>query len=614
LTISDPIEERPLLHASTNSDSATSPACWRTRICARARRHEDIFFALALAIGAFFVYLASPIAWISDSRYALLVSEALLMGEGFALDAFLAEPLSPQEHPEMMPGGRPYFIERSGGHVYHSYPPGGPVLTAPLIPLLWWAGYSTIDEYGEYSRKGEDRLQLLLAAILGSCFVAGSFLFARHYVNLLPALMIALVVAYGSPVWSSFTRALWSQTWGALLTLWAIASVARSERGGRPWNPLVLGTLLSWMYFTRPALAVHIVIITAWASWVHPRKAPWLVLTGALWLAAFVAYSYALFDAPLPAYYRLNMFSSSGLLEGLAGVMVSPSRGVLIYWPWLWVIAYALWRGRGSDAHSGAVLASLGAIVLQLALIGCFGQWWGGHSYGPRLQSDLLPWCVLLGAVALARCSAAGHFRIWEKAVIGLLLAFSIFIHSRGALDASTWTWHALPEESRRGAGGHWDWEEPQFLAGLMRPLPSTAPALRVGKRITFDDPRVLDFLPYGWFRFQDTNMRWSVRKRAAIAFRPATGEQPSQLNVRVRHFTVGGRFEARVLLNGQFIGSIKTSHPWNMTYEFPLPDRLDPDLNVLTFEMDSARSPASLAWNTDRRLLGLGFEWMELQ
>src|SRR6266516_88827 len=76
--------------------------------------------------------------------------------------------------------------------------------------------------------------------------------------------ILALGGALGTQVWSTASRALWADTWGMLLLGIVVYLLLAHEVGRRRINPIVLATLLSWMYFVRPTYAVPILAITAY--------------------------------------------------------------------------------------------------------------------------------------------------------------------------------------------------------------------------------------------------------------------------------------------------------------------------------------------------------------
>ncbi len=75
---------------------------------------------------------------------------------------------------------------------------------------------------------------------------------------------------------------------------------------------------------------------------------------------------------------------------GAAGLMVSPSRGLLVYSPFL---GFAFWgmllapRDPRREVLRPVAGATLGLMLLQF----CWHDWWGGSAYGYRPLLDTLP-------------------------------------------------------------------------------------------------------------------------------------------------------------------------------------------------------------------------------
>jgi hypothetical protein len=102
--------------------------------------------------------------------------------------------------------------------------------------------------------------------------------------------------------------------------------------------------------------------------------------------------------------------------------------------------------------------------------------WWGGHSYGPRLFTDLIPWFVLLAILGfrahlddIAKLPAGVSRSINSQlvAAIALLLTFaSIAINGHGAFSIQTRLWNQRVEVDAHPER-IWDWRSPQFLAGI---------------------------------------------------------------------------------------------------------------------------------------------------
>jgi hypothetical protein len=131
------------------------------------------------------------------------------------------------------------------------------------------------------------------------------FLTARFALPLRRSILVASFGAFGTQVWSTATRALWAHTWMIFLLGFVILVLVAHEIKGRRLRPVVLASLLSWMFFVRPAAVVPIFVVTAYILILRRELFLSYALTGLAWLALFVEYSYYHFGQLLPNYYRL---------------------------------------------------------------------------------------------------------------------------------------------------------------------------------------------------------------------------------------------------------------------------------------------------------------------
>lgn len=122
------------------------------------------------------------------------------------------------------------------------------------------------------------------------------------------------------------------------------------------------------------------------------------------------------------------------------------------------------------------VWLSLAVVVGHLAIVSSFNHWWGGHSFGPRFTTGLVPWFVLLGISGTSAMlkwleEKAEASRVGWRAQLAcgaLLLLMSAFINARGAASHATWLWNMRPLEIDQHPERLWDWSQPQFLAGIL--------------------------------------------------------------------------------------------------------------------------------------------------
>ncbi|MGO9060809.1 MAG: hypothetical protein ACLQU2_26020 [Candidatus Binataceae bacterium] len=267
--------------------------------------------ALYLFLVCFIIFDLSPVAVLLDTRFELLTSESLLRHRSVALNRFKVPGLDPQSlpvHPDLEADLPFYQLVRVGGEAVYRYPHGGAFLALPFVAGLDLVGISVVRSDGSYDALAEIRLGKLLASLLMAVTVALFFEIAARLVPAAFALAIATAAGFGSQIWSSTSHALWSQTWEIFIAGWVIwlLLAAEEQRPGlrpRRWRPVLLATLLAWLYFVRPTGAIVMVCVTLFVWRRHRRDFPAFALCGAVWGAAFILYSRWSFDQLIPDYY-----------------------------------------------------------------------------------------------------------------------------------------------------------------------------------------------------------------------------------------------------------------------------------------------------------------------
>jgi hypothetical protein len=204
----------------------------------------------------------------------------------------------------------------------------------------------------------------------------------------------------------------------------------------------------------------------------HRRFLIAVLAVGGIWTVTFVAISLGVFGTPTPpSVYSAGTIDGRDVLNRFAWLMISPSRGLLIYCPYLIVIAGALVAFRRYLNGAGLLLPAGLAIAGHTALFACYNGWHGGSSYGPRYFADLLPWFVLATAIAVqAIANVRAAMPVWRTSTVVALLvacfAWGAFVHSRGANSMKAWFWNARSIAVGQDEAAK-EWQHPQFLAGL---------------------------------------------------------------------------------------------------------------------------------------------------
>ena len=560
----------------------------------------------------------SPVHQISDSDFSLLLSQSLIEHGTFKLDRYFPDPPAPIAHPDYVEIVK-YQLELVNGHTYYFFPPGTSVLSAPFVALLKPFGIQPRNNSGTY---GEMTIQTSLAALL-MAFLAFVFFITARLITLdrIWSTVIAMGGVLGSQVWSTASRGLWSHTWELLLIGLVVFLIVEAEETRTQPRSVLLATLLAWAYFVRPTAGIVIAVVTILLMLYYRRSLVSYLLTLSMWFVGFVLYSQYNFGKPLPSYYAASRLDFRVFGDALAGNLISPSRGLLIYSPWILFTAYLLIRYGRNLNNQRLLWLSLAVLLGQLAVVSAFPFWWGGVSYGPRLTTDLVPWLVLLNIIGVRAMlksrgqQTSSQFAFKAELVAGaLLLVFSIGVHAGGAISDSTVRWNDYPKDDVGMRAKIWDWHQAQFLAGLVPPMhPREYPRID-GEMIDLGASAADRFLWLGWGR-PENHFRWTDGNESFIVFGDERADRT--LVIDCAPFIVPGRVDSQTVqieLNGQALQTVTLDKQEYQRLVLRLPAAAMKPQNILVLRLPYATSPASLRLSIDQRRLGLAVRSIEFQ
>ena len=583
-----------------------------------AKQSFLIAVSIFVVTGSIFWY--SPVRQVTDSSYSMLLSESLIHHRSFALDGYALPHGEPVWFGDYFKYGNIYQLEVVNSHIYYYFPPGSSLLSIPFVAVMNSFDISATNADGTYNPRDETTMEAIISALLMAGLAAIFFYLARMALPTSWSVIVALSGVLGTQVWSTASRSLWTDTWGSFLLGFVVLMLLGAAIDRIQLKPILLATLLSWMYIVRPTFAVHIIAISVYMFLCYRPLLFRYAVTGAIWFAAFMLYSWRLYGHPLPNYYRASRLQFGVFWTALSGNLFSPGRGLLVYVPVLFFIGYLLVHYRRQIVYPRLAVLALSVIIAHVVIISCFIHWWGGHGFGARFSTGLVPWFILLAILGLQAMLAARHSSVitdsltrkLELAAGAGLLFISIVINGLGATSQATWLWNTRPLSIDEHPERNWDWRQPQFLAGMIHaPLPKNIP-IATFDRVDFTTPESA-YLWYGWSPAEPA-FRWTEAKEVALVFR-LNAIQDLQLTAKLHAFVIPNRHPEQrlsVALNGKPIGKFSFNDETAHEITLALPSSLLRQQNFVEFFLPDAASPNSLGQGDDWRPLGIAVSWIQ--
>ena len=409
------------------------------------------FLAQALFAIIFLIYAASPINTSYDSQVSLHTAMSLLHGKGGDLTDYMRE----------MPGDT-YVLEYPDGKPRNRYPIGPSLLALPGVFIASWI----LPDFADRLRKGRtDCLEKIFASVIGAMAAVVFFwLIYDHFQSIWIAGSSTLIFAFSTSMWSTATRALFQH--GPLVLMLVIAMLLLQRSRNRPALAQYAGAPLAFAFLCRPTAIVPIVVLSTYVLWFHRRRFIHYLCWAAVITVPWIAYNISIYGVPFTAYYLTGLGQGqSSMWESVLGNLLSPSRGLLVFSPVLifsisgFVLAMCEHQERPLNIAYGLIVALMFVIIVRAPI------WWGGHSFGPRFTTDLLPFLVFFTSFTFAHFGKPGN-RARMTAISGavVLAIASLLIHAQGAIRPEPLAWNAVPDNIDNDPARAWDWRDPQFM------------------------------------------------------------------------------------------------------------------------------------------------------
>ena len=425
-------------------------------VARRTRRAGMLAAAIGVAVFACYNANGREIGSF-DSQPTKYTVVQLVAHRSFMLDTIVAR------RPAL--GERTGFAVARDGHVRSAYS------VAPAV-LAWLpAEILAATRLVPPRRSAAGLYAKVSASLLVTLAVVFVFFAARWRTSDGWAALVALGFGLGTNAWPTASQTLWqheSTLAGLALAVLCLAPPAARLNAYRlSLAAIGLGAAGAARYQVAPAVLILAISVMA-----RTRRARDVValLPVVLCAAVMIGVNMLWFGHPLgalaglegtlhPQIHGVGRSLSSTPWTGALGLLVSPSRGLLVFSPVVIVALAGLGATRREGWKSDLGWCALAALA-QFGLYATYSVWWGGHTYGPRYLIDLLPLLVPLAAAGTGVLRASRLAR----AAAGAALAWSVALAATGAFCYPAEAWNTSPASVDLYHQRLWEWRDPQFV------------------------------------------------------------------------------------------------------------------------------------------------------
>jgi len=282
-----------------------------------------------------------------------------------------------------------YSATRIGDRVLPAYPLGTGLLSVPYAAIALEASG------GDWNTRYINRWEKHFSALVTAATTALLFLGMRRLAPEWAAFGAAFVFAFASPVFSSMSQGMWSTT-GELFFLCLALWLVVPEPAGK-LRLVAAGVAVGAAFACRPTAALAAAVLALGLLVRRRTDFVWYALGAVAGLAVVCLVQLQLYGHAVGGYGRMERVTwGHTAFEGLLGTLVSPSRGLLPFCPYVLLIPEAWRRVRPEGALRLWLFGAVLAAAAYYLLAGVFDLWSGGMSIGPRYMSEAMPFLAIL--------------------------------------------------------------------------------------------------------------------------------------------------------------------------------------------------------------------------
>lgn len=419
-------------------------ACWLILGGLSQKKFQTAFVIFMMGFGLALSIKGHPLG--SDNRNYAMVARSLISDGDIKLNEF----------EDRIRKDNFYGITQDDGNLYNIFPLGPSLALAPLYAAIHFS--LTINADAAENLAGKLAVAIFFGGTLSLFFLLVS---RFEGVDLSRALALTLIFGFCSHQLSQHVAQFWSHN--AVMPVVLATFLALTS--ARQYTVSSAGIFLVGAYVMRPTAGLLAPMTGIWL-WRYRKDCFWpFVGAGIAAGILLVGMNLLFYGQVIPPYNQASRLGSPTFFEAIAGNLISPNRGLLVFMPWAVFSMIGAWWAffhKEVDPFFRLMAVIAGA---HFVVVSSFPHWWAGWSYGPRFLAEIMPELTLL---------LIPFFQtpLWTPKAIKLIFAATIiyaFAVQLSGLTAAAGVWNALPVSIDEQPERIWDWHDLQILSPVTR-------------------------------------------------------------------------------------------------------------------------------------------------
>ncbi|OGC59301.1 hypothetical protein A3A70_02540 [candidate division WWE3 bacterium RIFCSPLOWO2_01_FULL_42_11] len=427
--------------------------------------HEIHIKFVSLFLLGVFIYLGSwgivysfnfnsSILQSEDALPSTLLPVSIIKEHDFYLDEYRDFLMKSYPDPEIKEK-LPFYLREVSGHLVSPFPVANSILALPVyfvgITLYQTLSVNLIFIFGKIS-----------ATLISALAIVVFYQLGLELTNKRNALILTLIFAFGTSLFSLASQTLWQHGTAILLLLLGTLCLVKTDLDKR--YLFLSGLFFGLATWARPTVAVFGLILTGYVLQKFRSKIYRYIFGGIIGILPQILYNRVVLGGVSEySYKRSDIFGYwwGRFPEGFLGLWLSPSKGLLIYSPILILSLIGIYKllKNYKEIKQNRLYLHMAVVVLTYTLImGKWYQWYGGYSYSYRMALEIVPFLILL-MIPLLQLKP----KLFQYSLPRLLVVISILIQFIGIIFFDG-QWHFIYDKGPKDTSWLWSIHDSELM------------------------------------------------------------------------------------------------------------------------------------------------------